>query len=134
MDSKIIAEILSKSNIKPSYPRIQVYKYLEENKNHPTVDCIYQSLVDEMPTLSKTTVYNTLKLFEENGIVKSIFLEDSEKRYEIIIDEHSHFHCELCNNIYDIPYGEINFLPEGFEGFQINEKRIYLSGICKECK
>lgn len=133
MESKFIADILTESGIKPSYPRIQVYKYLDRERNHPTVDFIYQNLIDEMPTLSKTTIYNTLKLFEESGLVKSIFLEDSEKRYEIVIDAHSHFRCEKCGNIYDIPYGEIDLLPDNFKNFKVKEKTIFLSGICENC-
>ena len=62
-----VIETLSNHNIKPSLQRIAVYSYLIEKKNHPTVDMIYSDLHPTMPTLSKTTVYNTLKLFIENG-------------------------------------------------------------------
>ncbi|MCK9444784.1 MAG: transcriptional repressor [Tissierellaceae bacterium] len=134
MDSQMIAEQLLNHGIKPSYPRLQIYKYLYMKRNHPTVDIIYNSLVKEMPTLSKTTVYNTLNLFIDAHLVTSLNLDENEKRYEIIIHDHSHFKCENCGNIYDIPYENIQLLPEGFEDFQVNEVQIFLGGICPHCK
>ncbi|MFA5575648.1 MAG: Fur family transcriptional regulator [Tissierellaceae bacterium] len=134
MDSQAIAEQLLNHGIKPSYPRLQIYKYLYMKRNHPTVDTIYNSLVKEIPTLSKTTVYNTLNLFIDAHLVTSLNLDENEKRYEIIIHDHSHFKCELCGNIYDIPYENIQLLPEGYEGFQIKEVQIFLGGICEHCK
>ncbi len=55
---------LLNAGIKPSYQRIKIYEYIFNNNIHPTVDNIYKKLLKEIPTLSKTTVYNTLKLFE----------------------------------------------------------------------
>lgn len=131
---KEITELLLNNDIKPSYPRLHIYNYLDEYKNHPTVEDIYLHVIDMIPTLSKTTVYNTLNLFEEKNLVKSLNLNDNEKHYELIIENHSHFQCEICNNIFDIPYGDINLLPEGYEDFQVKNKNIFLKGVCPNCK
>ena len=53
-----IGNYLKKHNIKPSYQRMKIFQYLLDNHNHPTVDTIYRALCTEIPTLSKTTVYN----------------------------------------------------------------------------
>ena len=58
-----IGNYLKKHDIKPSYQRMKIFQYLLDNHNHPTVDTIYKALCTEIPTLSKTTVYNTLNLF-----------------------------------------------------------------------
>lgn len=133
METLKVAERLSNSGIKPSFARMQVYNYLMTSKDHPTVDTIYNALVDTIPTLSKTTVYNTLKIFMDANLVKSLNLYENEKRYDIIEDNHSHFVCEKCDNIYDIPYEDTNLLPEGYEKFKITEKQILLKGICESC-
>jgi len=133
MDSIEVVQTLLTYEIKPSYPRIQIYKYLKENRNHPTAQDIYSGLVNEMPTLSKTTVYNTLDRFLEIGLVIALNLDENEKRYDIVTDEHSHFKCQVCNQIYDIPYDNIELLPKGYEEFQIKEKHILLKGICEKC-
>lgn len=134
MDTKLITEILGEKSIKPSYARIQIYKYLENFRSHPTVDEIYMYLLDEIPTLSKTTVYNTLNLFEEKKLVKVLSLDNLEKRYEIIDGDHIHFRCTICDKIYDIPYEEKSYLPAGYENFSVSEKHIFLKGICENCK
>lgn len=58
-----IGEYLKSKGVRPSEQRIRIFKYLYVNKNHPTVDMIYRELVQKMPCLSKTTVYNTLNIF-----------------------------------------------------------------------
>ena len=60
--SKVI-EYLEEHDVKPSVQRIAVMDYLMTHRTHPTVDEIYHALEKQIPTLSKTTVYNTLKLF-----------------------------------------------------------------------
>ena len=62
-----VAAKLIENGISPSITRIKIYEYLYGNKNHPTVNDVYISLSEEIPTLSKTTVYNTLKMFVNAG-------------------------------------------------------------------
>lgn len=108
-------------------------EYLLTQRSHPTVDEIYNVLVKEIPTLSKTTVYNSLKTFIDKGITKVINIEDNETRYDAGIKDHGHFKCIKCKKIYDftINIDELN-IPE-LNQFQINEKDVYIKGICNNC-
>lgn len=126
-----IDEYLKSNDIKPSYQRIKILEYLIQNKNHPTVDMIYQELVNRIPTLSKTTVYNTLKLFVDKKIVALINIEDNETRYDVDTTFHGHFKCKKCNEVYDIKI-EMPVLKD-MDDFQIDEYHLYLKGICKKC-
>ena len=94
-----IGEYLKCHSIKPSYQRMKVFQYLYEERNHPTVDMIYKALCTEIPTLSKTTVYNTLNLFIEKEIANVIVIEENETRYDIDMSIHGHFKCEQCGKI-----------------------------------
>ena len=58
-----LMEKLLLKDIKPSYQRLRIFQYLLSHRTHPTVDEIHHALVAEMPTLSKTTVYNTCLLY-----------------------------------------------------------------------
>ena len=71
---ELIANILRDKEITPSYTRIKIYDYLSKDKIHPTVDEIFIDLSGVFPTLSKTTVYNTLKLFVEKKLVREVNL------------------------------------------------------------
>ena len=101
---------------------------------HPTVDEIYNALVNEIPTLSKTTVYNTLKLFESAGITRAITIEDNEARYDINVDNHGHFKCKQCGKIYDFSINMEKMELEGLNNFIITEKNVYFKGVCAECR
>jgi len=127
-------ELLKEYGISPSHTRIEVYNYLDCNRNHPNVDMIYKKLNKKLPTLSKTTVYNILKLFVETGIVKEVTIGSQEARYEILLKEHSHFKCEICNKLYDIPLVKTEHEFPSLDGFSVTEEVVLLKGICPSCK
>lgn len=127
-----IKEQLNLVQISPSYTRVKILEYLQEANNHPTVDEIYTCLVDELPTLSKTTVYNVLNLFEEKQLVKSVIFDKAITRYELIEEQHAHFQCKDCGQIFDIPSPMIT-LPKLQKGFTVIEEDVVLKGLCPDC-
>ena len=74
---------LRENGIKPSYQRKRIYEFIFEHRNHPTVNMIYQALIHEIPPLSKATVYNTMNLFDEQGLIDVIPIEGNESRFDI---------------------------------------------------
>lgn len=133
LNIKNIGEYLKSHDIKPSYQRIKIFEYLIEKKNHPTIDTVYQELVKEIPTLSKTTVYNTMNLFLEKKIVILIIIEENETRYDADVSVHGHFKCVKCNVVYDLDMDLNNIDMTTLKNFQINEHHIYFKGICESC-
>ncbi|RUA09057.1 MAG: transcriptional repressor [Fusobacteria bacterium] len=128
-----MSSFLKSHDIRPSYQRMKIFEYLVVNKNHPTIDMIYKSLAPKIPTLSKTTVYNTLNLFIEKKIAIVILVEENETRYDADTSIHGHFKCEECGTVKDLNLGmEKIDIPELTE-FQINEHHLYFKGVCKEC-
>lgn len=127
-----IEATLQQFDIKPSYQRIKILEFLNNHRIHPNVDQIYVALNPEIHTLSKTTVYNTLKLFVQKGLVQELTIDDNEVRYDIDTKEHGHFKCKECHDIYDFDlalYANI----QGLEGFQFDSVDVYAKGICKNC-
>ncbi len=125
-------DLLKSKGVSPSQQRIQILEYLLKNKIHPSVDTIFQNLVNQIPTLSKTTVYNTLSLLREKQLIQ-VIIDDNEIRYDAITDLHGHFKCLECGSIYDFPISEIKIDINAIENFQISEKHIYYTGICAFC-
>jgi len=128
-----VGDYLKENKIKPSFQRIKVYEYLVEKKNHPTADTIYKALIDKIPTLSKTTIYNTLKLFVEQNIVSVIKIEDNETRYDADTSSHGHFKCKTCGEVYDFSYDNSNLNIKNLKHFKIEETHLYVNGICAHC-
>lgn len=124
---------LAEKNIKPLYNRIKILEYLVAHQCHPTVDEIYNDLVKELPTLSKTTVYNTLKLFLKENLVRLVTIEDNETRYDVVISNHGHFKCEECEKIFDFAIEIDNVETAELKQFKIKEKNVYYKGICPRC-
>ncbi len=128
-----ILKIFEEKGIKPSFQRIKIFSYIAEKKKHPSVDEIYEGLHKKIPTLSKTTIYNTLKLFVSKKLLSEILIEEDGVRYDYLEKPHLHFKCKICGKIYDI-YKKCPIINcKKIDGHKIEEHHIYLIGICKNC-
>jgi Fe2+ or Zn2+ uptake regulation protein len=131
------AEIIKKledSGIQPSFQRMKIFEYLVKNRVHPTVEDIYSRLSPEIPTLSKTTIYNTLKILADKKIISQVTVEENESRYDYSESPHLHFKCKKCGGLYDI-FHKCGLLEEKeIDGHSIDEHHLYLKGLCKNCK
>jgi len=130
-----LREYLEKEGIQPSYQRLKILEYIMNHRTHPTVDIIYKNLSKGIPTLSKTTVYNTLKLFVSKGIVQELTIEEKEVRYDADTTQHAHFKCIECGGVYDVAleYTIVELGTVTEEGHKVIDCQVYLKGICKDC-
>ena len=90
-------------NVKPSVQRLAIMDYLLTHRTHPSIEEIYLALCDDIPTLSKTTVYNTLKLFVEHGAAQMLTIDEHNVCFDGDLSLHAHFLCKSCNKIFDLP-------------------------------
>jgi len=125
-------ELLQK-NINLSYQRMKVLEYLTQNHCHPTVDQIHTEIQKEVPTLSKTTVYNTLRILTDAGLVRVITIEDNETRYDIKTEAHGHFKCDSCGEIFNFNIDVDSLKSDDLQGFKIDDKDVYFKGVCPNC-
>jgi Fe2+ or Zn2+ uptake regulation protein len=127
---------LKEKGIKSTPQRIYIYKKVKEMQGHLTAEEIYQKIKDEIPSLSLSTVYRTLRYFEEKGIINSMM---ASKDYGLTvfdtnISPHHHFICRVCGKIEDIEEKSIkvNFvknIPGKKEKFSV-----IIKGICPDCE
>lgn len=128
-----VRTILEEKNVKPSLHRMKILEYLVMNRNHPNVEMIYKAIAREVPTLSKTTIYNTLKTFQENGIVQCLTVEENEVRFDATVRHHAHFRCTTCGEVYDVELSSKVFELESVDGHRITGSQIYFYGCCQAC-
>lgn len=127
-------QYLRQFSIKPSVQRSAVMNFLLNNRIHPTIDEIYMALSPSMPTLSKTTVYNTLDLFVEKGAVRELVIDERNARYDVDTSAHAHFICKSCGKVHDIFNVNSALFELPFnDQFKIEEVEISYSGICNAC-
>ena len=127
---------LREKGIKPSYQRKRIYEYMVENRIHPTVNDIYAALIHDIPTLSKATVYNTMNLFNGNGLINVIPIEGGhEARFDIRpMTPHAHFKCDACQMVFDVDVKISEpILNDKLAGSKILSQNINFTGICSLC-
>jgi Fur family peroxide stress response transcriptional regulator len=128
-----VEKILRSHDIKPSLLRYKLINYLSTHYTHPTIDMIYKDLKPEIPTLSKTSIYNNLYLFAEKNIVQILKIDEKEIRFDYNTTPHIHFKCEKCGEIYDI-HTKIEFHNiKQLEGFTVKQTTLFMKGICAKC-
>jgi Fe2+ or Zn2+ uptake regulation protein len=126
-------KLLKDNAIKITPQRLEILRYMDEHHTHPTADNIYSALKTKSPSLSKTTVYNSLETLKKHRLIQSITISGSESRYDIFKGLHHHFLCESCGTIIDIEIAcpNVNKIVKG--GHHVDEVHGYFKGICKTC-
>lgn len=131
-------EVLSEHGIRPSAQRIIIMDYLMKNRTHPTVDQIYQDLLPELPSLSKTTLYNTLKVFNDKNVALMLTIDERNVRFDGCVEPHAHFQCQCCGKVFDIMKEDLPELngvcKKSIGNLTINTTELSYRGICPDCK
>lgn len=110
-------------------------KYLMEHMTHPTVDTIFRDLQKSMPSLSRTTVYNTLELFRSRGAVKELGIDGRNSRYDAMLEEHAHFRCRQCGKIIDITLpANVKEAIQALPSLTVEQTELNFIGLCHECE
>lgn len=127
-----LIEILTEAGIRPSAQRLSVLEYLTGTTCHPSADRIYEDVHAMQPTLSRSTVYNTVKLFLDKGVIETVAGDSSECRYDYFHKPHAHFQCRQCRKVYDIPFDMNTISHPG--GFDIEHTVLVFTGLCPDCR
>ena len=130
-----VAERLTKSGLRPTAQRRQVYSVISGELDHPTAEQIFLHTKKTMPDISIATVYNCLDTLTKCDLIREVRLDRAASRYCPNMQDHSHFYCEKCGEVYDVYYAPTSLkktlkLPAGFALHQLD---LALEGICNNC-
>lgn len=129
-----LKEELINAGIRPSVQRLAIFEYVKKSCQHPTAEVVYEALRYELGSLSLTTVYNTLKLFVDAGLISMLTIDDTFRCFDGNRSCHAHFRCNVCGKIVDLPMKKDLFsLVEGLDGYEITDAQLYLKGVCPDC-
>jgi len=104
-----VLELFDKCTILPTPQRVEVAEILLARPQHMSADQIIDRLRELGRSVSKATVYNTLNLFGERGIVKEIMVDPVRKFYDSSTHVHHHFYNVDTGELRDIEEGGIDF-------------------------
>ncbi len=134
MDRLQKVDYYKKLGLKITPQRLAIIEYLENNREHPSAEDIYNALKDRFPSMSFATVYNTLEVLMEKGLIKEIGIDSTKKRFDPVVKPHHHFICKKCGKIIDVERDFEITIPLELKDYDIVDFQVVFSGICPKCK
>jgi len=131
-----IVDALRKQGYKATPQRIAIAQTVLRSKNHPSAETIHAEVLRLHPTVSLSTVYNTLHILRDMNFLNELTLNGTT-RYDPNVSLHINMICQHCGKIIDV---EDQSLEESItniakkRGFKITGQRVDVYGVCKLCQ
>ena len=118
--------------------RALILEIIRQGRGHLDADEIYRRVQKRQPRINLSTVYRTLRLFKELGLVEEVHFDDEHHYYEIKpTSEHHHLVCLGCGKVVEFRYSLTRYVkrnvPEA-KDFEIVYTEIRMTGYCSECR
>ncbi|GAB6099125.1 Fur family transcriptional regulator [Halanaerocella petrolearia] len=136
-----LKELLAAKNYKLTSQRKLILQILLEHQGeHLSAEEIYQILKEEESGIGLATVYRTLELFCDLGIIQQLNFDEDRRRYELENEKHNHHHhlvCEECGQVIEFNDQILEEFEKNLEkkhDFNVTEHRIKFYGHCQDCQ
>ncbi|MBO5313086.1 MAG: transcriptional repressor [Clostridia bacterium] len=113
--------------------RKEILSFLRSGRHHWSAVQIYDAVREKIPNISLGTVYRNLGHLLESGEIISVEAVDRCIYYDGCVEEHAHFICGECKEIYDFPIEKEKRGALKEAGFSVDMERVVYYGTCKEC-
>jgi len=122
-------QALTEHGIQPSAQRVAVADYVLYTTDHPSADQVWAQVKRSFPMLSRATVYNTLNLFTEKGLLRELVLAEGKVVFDPKLDPHHHFLDEETGEIVDVPWSALDVRRvHSLSGFEVREYQVVMRG------
>jgi Fe2+ or Zn2+ uptake regulation protein len=132
-----LSEALRAAGHRVTLPRLLVHRHLRRGDRHLTAEQLHSELAPQHPSLSPATVYATLDLLEDLGLVRRVNTAGGSTIYDTRTRSHHHVVCRHCGRIEDID-AAIDAEPArraaAATGFTIDHAELQLTGLCRACQ
>jgi len=135
-DSKAHRELnerLATSGFRFTAQRRHVYDVLLRKPDHPTAEEVFVRAKRALPDISHATVYNCLDALVKCGLVRLVALDRGATRYCANREEHCHYYCAECGEVFDVPLTAAAPAMPRPRGFKIDHYEIAAHGVCSAC-
>lgn len=130
-------DILRKNDIKVTIGRKMIFEIMCKSENALSVEQIYNECMEADKSINLSTVYRTLDLLEEKGLVDKFDLGDGKYNYILKEDGHKHIiECSICDTKIEVecPMKQVEELIKSKTGFTMIEHALSMKWVCEECK
>ena len=129
---------LNASGMRFTNQRASILEIIRRGEGHLDADEVYRQAREKQPNLSLSTVYRTLRMFKELGLVKEVHFDESHHRYEVkAAHEHHHLICLGCGKVIEFQYLLARYVKRNVaeaKDFDIVDTEIRMRGYCSECR
>jgi len=135
-DQELIAALRATGR-RVTMPRLLVHRHLRAADRHVTAEQLYAELAEQVPSLSAATVYDTLDLLDELGLIRRVSTPRGATTYDSRIDDHHHLVCRACGRIEDLDAAVDTAAAENAAraaGFAPGFAQLTVSGLCSGCR
>jgi Fe2+ or Zn2+ uptake regulation protein len=130
-----LIEKLERAGIRPSAQRVAIAAYVLSTEDHPSADEVWNRVKAEFPMVSRATVYNTLQLFREHGLVQQLVLAEGSVVFDPKVEPHHHFVDDETGSIHDIPWTALRVgKVDELEGVDVRDYMVVVRGRKKDGK
>lgn len=128
--------VAKKAGVKLTHQRLEIFRELAASEEHPSVDSIFRAVQQRVPTVSVDTVYRTLWMLHELGLVTTLGPLRDGVRFDANLDQHHHYVCVRCGLVRDFESADLNALrvPETVKAIgSIADAHVEVRGVCATC-
>ena len=132
----MLTAIFRESGLRVTPQRQAIFRLLEGDGSHPTVESLFDRARVEMPTISLKTVYQTVHDLEALGEVRVLDLGTGSVRVDPNVeDDHHHLLCTSCGRVRDLPLGSTGLqVPARYRrDFTVDDVQVIFRGRCHDC-
>jgi Fur family peroxide stress response transcriptional regulator len=133
----VFDEMCKGRGIKSTHQRREVYRELARTREHPDTDTVYRRVRKRIPTISLDTVYRTLRLLEDQGIISRYGSLGERTRFDANVAPHHHFVCIRCGLVEDFHSEALDHWhpPAAVRAIgAVRSVHVELRGLCKICQ
>ncbi len=127
------AKLLQERGVRPTAQRLAVYEYLLTHRTHPSADAIYEALLPQYPSFSRTTIYNSVKALMQAGLIRVVTIDPFEQHFDGDAADHGHCRCEQCGTLIDFTFPADRLAEYVPDGFTVARQDLFFTGRCKDC-
>jgi len=129
---------LRDAGLKLTPQRLAILELLAGNRSHPTANTVFQALRPRFPTMSQTTVYNTLDTLATLGLIHELgTVGDDAVHYDADVEPHVNVICNQCGKIVDLVESDVVPSLDSIatqSGYDVRGARIVYYGLCPTCR
>ena len=129
--AKVIDKCLE-AGVRMTHQRRIIIELIDEADDHPDVETIYRRAIAIDRTISLATIYRTVGVLEEVGVIEKLEVGDGKARYEMAGDHHEHLVDVDSGEIHEFQHEELERLKETIArdmGFELVGHRLELFGL-----